>query len=227
MNKNAFNVILLGIMMILGLLSCKKEQQDDALADVYVKTITITGQTAFGLEHVVRGSTPMNAVTVSLPGGLTAQLTALDDSKLIYFLEPSTGTGTYTRNPPTAGIYSYTVTFSDGTVKVVTDVLGSGYLPPPNITSIAKTSDGLNVQIAFDALTGVDYFQVSIYLGDELEYTSPLQTPPAGNNFVIPLSTIPSFTSGTYTYHLDAIKYQSLTEGTLQAISSSTVDITL
>jgi hypothetical protein len=228
MNKNAFKVIPLVIMMILGLLSCKKDKQDDtALADVYVKTISVIGETAFGLEHVVRGNAQMNAVTVSIPGGLTAQLIAYDESKLLYYLEPSLGNGTYTRTPPIAGTYSYRVTFSDGVEKVFTDVLGSGYLPPANITSIAKTSDGLNVQISFDALTGVDYFQISIYLADILEYTSPLQTPPAGNNFAIPLSTIPSFTPGTYTYHLDAIKYQSLDLGTLQAISTATADIAL
>lgn len=215
-------------IMILGLLSCKKDvQNDDAMADVYVKTITVTGQTAFGLEHIVRGGAEMNSVTVTLPGGSAQQLIAYDSSKLLYYFAPSLGDGTFTRTPPTTGTYSYKVTFSDGIQKVFTDVLGSQYLPPANITSIAKTSDGQNVQLNFDALPGANYFQISIYLGEDLLYTSDLQTPPAGNNFVIPLSVIPSFTPGTYTYHLDAVIYQSITTGQLQAISTATADVTL
>jgi hypothetical protein len=228
MKKKAFKVPVLVILVILVLFSCKTaKQNDNAAADIYVKSIIFDGEPVYGLAQYVIGYAVMNTVTVTAPGGAIDQLTAYDVSKMIYYSEPSIAMNTYSTTPPTPGTYSYGITFDDGIQKVVTDNLGTSYLLPATITSISKSTNSQSVILNWEPLLGVDYFQLSISKAGTVVYTSDPFVPPTGNTLTIPIGLITSFTPGTYTYQLDAIKYASLQTGNIQAISSASTTIDL
>jgi hypothetical protein len=228
MEKKAIKVPILVMLMFLVLFSCKKDSRNDnAVADVYVKSILVDGEPFFGLVHYVVGYEAMTSVTVDPPSGTTEPLTAYDSGKTIYYIEPTLALGTYSTTPPAHGTYSYLVTFDDAVEKTVTDELGATYLLPASIISIAKTSDNQSVRLTWEAVSGVEYYQLSISKDGNVLYTSQLFIPPTGNTIDIPLSYIPSYNPGTYSYQLDAIDYDSLETGKLQAISSASVSIDL
>jgi hypothetical protein len=226
--KNNIRIPVLIIMMLLVSFSCKKaKQNDNAAADVYVKSIIFDGEPVYGLAQYVIGYAAMTEVTVTAPGGAIDRLTAFDVSNMIYYSEPTVAMGTYTLTPPTPGTYSYGITFDDGIKKVVTDNLGANYLSPATITSFTKASDSQSVIMNWEPLSGVDDMQLSISKAGTIVYTSQPFVPPSGNTLTIPIGLIPSFTPGSYTYQLDAIKYESLQTGNLQAISSAVATIDL
>lgn len=230
MKKKAMRVPVLVIMMLLVLLSCNKDNKpdDNAEADVYIKSVLIDGVPVFGIAHYVLGYATMNAVTVDLPGGMTDQLNAYDAGKKIFYIEPSIAEGTYSNNVPEPGIYYYNVTFSDGVESVFINQLTSSYLLPAEITSVVKSSDSQSVILSWAPVAGVEYFQLSIYKEGALKFSSPPFTPPTGNSIDIPISIITSpYMPGSYTIQLDAIDYESLETGKLHAISSASSSIVL
>jgi hypothetical protein len=224
MKTNAVKVPLLIMMLLLVLISCKKDKPNDtAEADVYVKSILSDGEPVFGLVQYVFGYAVMSSVTVQSPSGSSDQLSAYDTGKTVFYSEPAVALGTYSGTPPEPGTYNYNVTFEDGIEKVFTNELSSIYLLPPTISSIGKSSDSQSVTMSWEPLTGVEYFQLSIYKNGTIEYTSNLFTPPSTNTLVVPLSVIPSYSPGVYNFQLDAIAYESGSSGKLQAISSASV----
>jgi hypothetical protein len=228
MEKKIIKVPVLAMMILLVMFSCKKaSRNDNALADVYVKSILVDGEPYFGLAHYVVGYEPMTSVTVDPPSGTSEPLIAFDNSKTIYYIEPTLALGTFSTTPPTPGTYDYLVTFDDAVEKTVTDDLGSTYLLPASITSIVKATDNQSVKLTWQAVTGVEYYQLSISKEGTVVYTSQLFTPPTNNTIDIPISYIPSYTPGTYTYQLDAVDYASVETGKLQAVSSASVSIDL
>jgi hypothetical protein len=228
MKKKATRVSVLVTMILLILLSCKKDKtNDNAVADVYVKSILSDGEPVFGLAHYVLGYAAMTSVTVSTPVGMTDPLNAYNTGKTIFYIEPSLALGTYTGTPPSPGTYSYGITFNDGIEKVITDDLGATYILPASITSIVKSSNNQSVIMSWEPLAGAEYFQVSIYKEGTWQWTSSAFPPPTGNTTSIPLSVIPSYSPGSYTYQLDAVNYASAETGNFQAISSASVTIDL
>jgi hypothetical protein len=222
MKTNAVKVPFLIMMLLLVFISCKKDKpNDNAEADVYVKSILFNGEPVFGLVQYVFGYAAMSSVTVQYPGGASDQLIAYDTEKTVFYSEPVVALGTYTGTPPEPGTYSYKVTFKDGIEKVFTNDLSSIYLLPPTITSLAKTAGSQSVSMSWEPLAGVEYFQLSIYKDGAIQYTSNPFTPPTENSLVISLSLIPSYTPGTYNFQLDAIAYEPGNTGKLQAISSA------
>lgn len=81
--------------------------------------------------------------------------------------------------------------------------------------------------MSWEPLTGAEYFQLSIIKNGTTLYTSNPFTPPSNNTIEIPLSFIPSYTPGVYTYQLDAVIYESISSGKIQAISSASTSIDL
>ncbi len=229
MNRKSFNVSLWLLILTIGLFSCMKKETNynDAIVDVYVKSILINGNTALGVEHIVKSNSPMTSVTVTLPDGSKASLYPTDGTGLLYKLQPSINEGTYSATPPAGGTYIYKAVFNNGEEKVFTDVLNNGYILPTDITSITKTNDNQKVQLSFNPVTGADNFLIFIYFQGDLIYVSPTEPVPMGNNFQIPLSVISPFYQGTYTFELDAIKFQSLSTGQYQALSIADIDIDL
>jgi len=228
MKRKEIKVPVLILMLFLSILSCKKDSvTHDVAADVYVKSILNDGEPVFGLVQYAAGSSAISAVAVSNPNGIIEQLSAYDANKLTYYFEPTLALGGYSTTPPIPGTYSFGITFTDGVEKVVTNTLGAVYLLPANITSLVKLTDSQTVRLTWDAVTGVQYYQLSIIKTGSNVYTSQLFTPPTGNTVDIPISLIVSFTGGTYTYQLDAIKYESAESGLVQSISSASADVDL
>ncbi len=226
MKKNLIKLFTVIIMLSASLISCQKDKvNDNAEADVYVKSIFNDGEPVFGLVHYVFGYAAMSSVSVQLPGGEEDQLTAYDTGKTIYYAEPSIGLGTYSGTPPTPGSYTYDVTFEDGIEKIVTNELGSDYLLPPTITSITKTTGSQSVTIVWEPLEGAQYFKLFIIKDGTTVYASNPFSPPSQNTIVAPLSLIPSYTPGNYTYQLDAVIYESDGSGKIQAVSSASTSI--
>ena len=217
------------MMMLLSLLACKKDgKENNAAVDVYVKSILVDGEPVFGLVHYVVGYNVMNSVVVNGPGGLTEPLNAFDNSKMTYYTEPSIMLGTYSATPPAAGIYNFGVTFEDGEQKVFTNTLATSVLYPPNISSLTKTTDGSKVKIAWDPMTNVDYYQVSISKAGTTVFLSPPFTLATAESAVeIPIAYITSYSQGTYTYTLEAVDYENVETGTIQSLSSASADIDL
>lgn len=226
MKKNEVKVPFLIMILLLALISCQKDKvNDSADADVYVKSVFNDGEPVFGLVQYVFGYSAMSSVLVQSPGGMTDQLSAYNTGKTTYYSEPSIGLGTYSGTPPTPGAYVYDVTFEDGIGKSYTNELGADYLLPPSITSITKSTGSQSVTMIWEPLTGAEYFQLSILKDATTLYTSNPFTPPSGNTIDIPLSFIPSYTPGVYTYQLDAVIYESDGSGKIQAVSSASVSI--
>jgi hypothetical protein len=224
MKNNSIKISLLVMIMIVGLLSCKKDKpNDDAVADVYIKSILSDGVPVFGLVHTVVGYSAMSSVTVQSPSGVADQLNAYNSGKMIYYTEPSLTLGTYSDSQPESGEYSYGVTFEDGTEKVFTNELKDIYLLPPTINSIEKSIDNQNVIMSLAPLTGVEYYQLSVSKDGTVLNTSDLLLPPSGNNIVIPLTFIPYYTPGAYTFQLDAVIYESSSSNKLQALSTASL----
>ncbi len=228
MKRNFVKIPSVIMLLVLVLISCKKDKLNDiADADVYVKTIFNDGEPVFGIVHYVFGYSKMSSVIVEFPGGTEDQLTAYDSGKTVYYLEPLIGLGTYSGTPPTHGTYTYKVTFESGIQKSFTNELGTSYLLPPTITSLVKSSGSQSVTMSWEPLTGAEYFQLSITQNGTTLYTSNPFSPPSNNTIEIPLSFIPSYTPGVYTYQLDAVIYESISSGKIQAISSASTSIDL
>lgn len=215
-------------LMLLSLLACKKESRlDDAVADVYVKTILIDGQPAYGLAHYLMGYSAISSVTLTNPDATTEPLTSYDNSNTLFYSEPSVSNGSYSPTMPSQGIYTYKVRFDDGVEKIYSDQVSGTFIVPPTITSIAKTEDDKRVKLTWAPLSGAEYYRLFISKNGSVVFSSDLFTPTNENSIDPLISIIPSFTSGTYTFELVAFKYQSLSEGKIQSASSASADIDL
>jgi hypothetical protein len=228
MKKNAIRVPAFVIMILLISISCKKEtRNDNAAADVYVRSILYGGVPVYGLAQSVFGFAAMTKVTATTPTGTVIQLKANDSQNMIFYSVPTTPE-TYSTTTPQPGTYTYNITFDDGIEKILTNDLGANFLPPPVITSIAKSADGQAVVLSWEQLSGVDYFQLTISRQSTILYTSEQFAPISGNTLTIPKAVITDFLPGkTYKYQLDAINYESLETGQLQSVSSASASIVL
>jgi hypothetical protein len=113
MKKNAMRVPTLIIVILCVSLSCKKEtRNDNAAADVYVKSILSGGIPVYGLAQSVFGHAAMTKVTATTPGETTIQLKANDSQNMIFYSGPTTPE-TYSATKPQSGTYIYNITFDD------------------------------------------------------------------------------------------------------------------
>lgn len=227
--KNKMKIPALLLLMLMGLLSCEKNDRvDDAVADVYVKSVLIDGVPAYGLAHYVLGYSGVTSVTLTNPDATTAQLSSYDNSYTLFYSEPSLTNGTYSSTLPTQGTYTYKVKFDNGVEKTYTDQVSGTFILPPTITSITKTEDNARIKLTWGPLTGAEYYRFSISKNGSVVFNSDLfKLSNADNMIEIPITVIPTFAQGTYTVELAAFKYQSLSEGKVQSSSSASADITL
>jgi hypothetical protein len=227
--KIKMKVPALMVLVLISLLACKKQSRDDnAVADVYVKCILVDGQPEYALAHYLLGYSSISAVTVTSPDATTTQLSSYDNSFTLFYSEPSLASGSYSLTMPTEGTYSYKVRFDDGIEKTYTDQVSGTFLLPPTITSLAKTDDNARVKLNWAPLPDAEYYRFFISKDGSTIYASNLFTPISSDNTIeVPLTVIPSYASGTYTFELVAFKYQSLSEGKIQSASSASADINL
>jgi hypothetical protein len=229
--KKAHLLTLIALIM-LGLSGCEKAKvANEATADVYVKAIkNAQGVTVYAAIHSVFSYNVMKSVGVTSPGGATLQLTNYENGGNSFFNEPAVTE--YSTTPPTAGAYTYLVKFNDGEEITYTNSLQSSAILPANITSLVKTTAGDSVYVAWDAIAGTHGYQLKVMNGTtQVYYSDPFSDPSsplkANLRLGFPLSKLTSNITGTYTFYVTGLLYETTAYVYIQAISISQKDIAL
>lgn len=219
-------------LIMMGLSGCEKAKvANDAAADVFVKSIVnAQGAIVYTAIHSVFSYNKMTSVTAQTPAGQTVQLTNFENGGNSFFNEPVDAD--YSSAPPTAGSYSYLVKFNDGEEKTFTNALSSATLLPANITSLAKNASGDSIYISWNAITNTHAYQLKVMKGTIQTYYRPafndISVPLLTNLRIgLPTSTFANTGSGTYTFEITGLLFETTAYDYIQAISSATKDITL
>jgi len=228
------HLLTLIAMIMLGLSGCEKAKvTNEATADVFVKAIkNAQGTTVYTAIHSVFSYNVMKSVSVTSPGGATLQLTNFENGGNSFFNEPAVTD--YSTTVPTAGAYTYLAKFNDGEEITYTNTLANTSLLPASITSLQKSANGDTVYIKWDAIATTHAYQLKVMKGTTQAYYQPAfadgSVPLKSSlRLGIPVATLLSSGSGsgTYTFELTGLLFESTTYDYIQAISTATQDIAL
>ena len=240
--KKLHIIIFIGFILY-GLAGCEKATiVDQATADAFIQSIknpNDTSKIVFALVHSVFSYNLMTSVSVQAPvsaaspDSITTNLINYDNMGNSFYNNP-----VYSASLPTPGAYTYKVTFKDGQVISYSNTLTYNILTPPYITSLAKNATSDSIDISWNAVVNAQAYQVKVTKGTltgasatQVYYAAPfidLSNPLRTNLTIgVPLSAILSYGTGSYTFEVDALLYESTVGSNLQAIGSSTKVITL
>lgn len=219
-------------LIIVGLSGCEKAKvANDAAADVFVKSIiNAQGATVYTAIHSVFSYNTMTSVLAQTPAGPSVQLTNFENGGKSFFNEPVDAD--YSATPPVAGTYTYKVKFEDGEEKTFTNALSSSTILPATITSLAKNASGDSIYISWNAIATTHFYQLKVMKGTTLAFYQPglqdISNPQKTNlRFGFPTSTFANTGSGTYTFELTGLLFETTANDYIQAISTATKDIEL
>jgi len=209
-------------VILTGISACQKaSNSDNAAADVFIITFLNQGEPFFQLAHQVQGTDAMKSVTVQTPEGEIDSLKSYDTSYLSYHLESADSSSV----PPTPGTYNYTVKFNDGIIKTFTNDLGTSYLTPPVILSLAKSTSSNSIALTWTTVTNAHAYAVVVTSSTgKLAYSTPAYIDPSQTEFDVPTTYFSS--PGTYKFELRAYLFEA-TPPAIQAISKSSMSIAL
>jgi hypothetical protein len=227
------HVLAVVALILFTLSGCEKQKiTNQASVDVFVKAIkNSSGTTVYTALHSVFSYNIMTAVSVKSPDGTTTQLTNYENAGNSFYNEPATTD--YTSTAPSAGTYTYTVTFNDGEQITYTNSLLATSLQPAVITGLTKNTGGDSIYITWNAIAGTQAYQLKVSNGTKQVYyqaafadgSTPLK---ASLRLGYSLSTIFTNGAGVYTFEIDGLLFESTSSADyLQAISLSSKDITL
>jgi len=223
-----FQLLVLSSLIIAVLAGCEKAKEtNEASTDVFVKAIKNNqGVIVYAVGHQVISQNGMKSVSVKSMDAITTQLIQSDGLNNLFLYEPVEAD--YVTTLPVAGNYTYSVTFKDEEKISYSNTLSTSVLAPPNITSLVKSANGDSVYISWDAISGAHAYQLNVKKGTmPVYFGSPLtgQVLKIG----IPTSAYTSYGNGigNYTFALSGLLYETTALNYLQAISTSTKDITL
>ena len=232
MKMRKLHLLALVALIMVGLAGCEKATvTNEATADAYIKSIkNAQGVSVYVVVHSVFSYNVMKSVNVTSPDGTTKQLNNYQNAGNSFFNEPVDAD--YQSLVPAAGAYTYTVTFNNGEVITYTNTLGSDVILPPTITSLAKTAAGDSVYIAYDAVAGTHGYQIKIMKGTDLIYSSDpfsdTSNPKKANLKIgFKISNLTSGGTGTFTFDVTGLLYETTNYDYLQAVSDATKDIAL
>ena len=229
--------------ILVSLSGCEKATiVDQATADAFIQSVknpNDTAQVVFALVHSVFSYNLMTGVNVSAP--ITTGSTDTITTNLINYANMGNSfynNPVYLTSLPTPGAYSYKVTFKDGQVISFTNTLTYNILIPPNITFLIKSAASDSIYISWKAVTNAQAYQIKVTKGTKIGpsatqvfYDAPFidTSNPLRSNLTVgvPQSALISYGTGTYTFEVDALLYESAVGGSLQAIGTSTQTITL
>lgn len=232
MKMKKLNLLPLIALVLLGLSGCEKAKvQNQAAADVFVKAvINAAGDTVYAPIHSVFSYNTMTSVSVKAPDNTISQLQNFENAGNSFFNEPAVAD--FIKTKPAAGTYTYTVKFSDGEELPYANSLSSSVLSIANVTSLAKNAAGDSVYISWNAIKSVDFYQLKIshgttqvyYVDNLYDNSSPKRT---SLRLGFRLTSLTSGITGTYTFDLSGLLYESSAYDYLQAISTVTKNIEL
>ena len=218
------SLVFIVIITLLGSSSCKKGGTNDAIADVYVRSLLYNGSIAYSTVHSVTSSSGMISVTVDLPGGEASfPLTDFYGDGTTFFRDTSMlAVPGYSHTPPVTGIYTYHVTFKNGETKDYTNTLASKYLQLPVIDSLYKKPYGTSqsVRMKWKPVDGAQYYQIQILSGQNVILPWALNL--TNSDVLIYENLISSFSTylpGTLLFEVKAILYETSDKKYIQAVS--------
>ena len=221
--------LAIGAIIMLSLGSCEKATVvSQASADVFIKSIKDpkdTSHVVYAAIHSVFSYDLISSASVVSPDGVTTQLVDFDKSGNSFYNSPADST--YSLSLPPLGTYQYTVTFKDKEVITYTNSLSTSAVLPPRITSLTKSADADSVYLTWKGVSDAQFYQIVITQGaNQVGYIKPFgfSGNPSVQGYGWPISF---FTSGTYTFELDALLFESAGSGYLQALGASKKKITL
>lgn len=233
MKKLQFLAIVALIMV--GLSGCKKEKvANEAAVDVFVKAIkNAQGATVYTVIHSVFSYNTMTSVSVASPDGTIKELTNPGSGGSSFYNIPVDADYLQTLPSLAIGIYTYHVKFNDGEEITYTNSLSNLTIQPANITSLAKSANGDSVYVKWDAIPNVNFYQIEITKGTTQIYYSDKfydgSTPLKPNlRLGFNLYNLNSAGgTGTFTFNINGLLYETTAYSYLQATSTSSSDITL
>ncbi len=225
--KNLYLVLL--IISVLSIFaSCKKiNPQNNAVADVFARSLVYNGNIVYSTVHSVVSSNPMRAVTVDTPDGVIFSLSEHDGTGTSFLKDTSMAGSNPNPEAPVAGLYTYHVTFTDGIQKDFTNTLTDNFLPPPVIDSLYKTQDGLSLRLKWEPVAGADAYQIRISSGQNEIFPWLQFADPSGYYTERPIAYFTYYLPGTITFELRAMKYESSEEMYVQSFGYSSASIDL
>lgn len=220
------------VAMLLMLSGCEKAKvTNEATADVFVNAMTnASGVTVYTAKHSVFSYNKMTSVSVKTPDDKTFALTNYENGGYSFYNKPIEAD--YSALAPTTGSYVYTVQFNDGEIKTYSNSITAATLQPAVITSLVKSADEDSVYLSWNAIPSTDAYQLIVKRGTARIYNPlpfedgsyPLK---ANLRIGMPISNLTNGVTGTYTFELIGLLYESTVSFYLLANSTSTRDIAL
>lgn len=216
------------ILVLFGFSACQPTTVVNvATADAFIKTIISQGDTLFGVAHSVFSYNRMSAVAVKTPGGDSIPLTGIVDGGISIYKDPSVALGDFTKVLPSAGIYTYDVTFKDKTLQVLTNSLGADFILPPQIDSLAESADGQSVILKWSTVPGAQLYQIRVTKGNTEVIPAKLYSTTGILEVQFPITSFTHYMPGTFNVELDALLFESSDLMLLQAMGITNGSITL
>ncbi len=229
------HLLALVVLIMAGLSGCKKEKvANQASVDVFIKAIkTPQGATLYTVIHSVFSYNIMTSVSVASPDGTTKQLVNPGGAGNSFYNIPVDADYLPTLPTSAIGIYTYIVKFNDGEEITYTNSLSNLTIQPANITSLAKSANGDSVYIKWDAIPNVNFYQIEITKGTTQLYysdkfydgSSPLKPNLRLGFNLYNLNSAGG--TGTFTFNINGLLYETTAYSYLQATSTSSSDIAL
>jgi len=162
--KNIKSILLI-LTVLLSLNACKKTNSDelpqntheDAYGDVILKKMFMMGETKYVLVSFAGGNGIIeDGSFVTTPGGVKIDLHE-------FWAGPGklTGTSAPSTIKPEAGTYTFTLKFSDGYVKTLTDILEPTEINVP-VISVNYDKAAQTIEVSWNDIPGADLYCVKL-----------------------------------------------------------------
>ena len=153
------------------LVSCLDMNTDrEYLADAYVTSKVINGDTLFSIEAYVEASAPMSKVTMRFPSGQDVELVKITTGYFEYVAPESTFSPTI----PNEAEYSFSILFEDSEVITASDLVTKKVLLPMNIKKLEEAVETSTISLDWAKDENANYYSIKIFKKNTIIYSSGL-----------------------------------------------------
>jgi hypothetical protein len=139
------------------------------VADTFISTKIIDGDTLFAISGYVSSNTTMKSVTMKNPdGSLPVDLKQIEYYG--YYFEKALNDKEYTSQKPAAGKYQFEIEYEDKTTCDTTNYVSADILAPIEIKEIKPNSTNKSIIINWVKNSVADYYVVRIFKNDSIIY---------------------------------------------------------